>query len=98
MIERVEDEIERQDMLWGRDRDHDDGTGTTMQKELARMARCICDHETEANTVQWQHILSEEFYEALAESDPKKLQVELCQVAAVATAWARAIEERGDIK
>lgn len=43
----------------------------------------------------WDGILLEEVYEALAEENPDKLRAELVQVAAVAQAWAEAIERRG---
>lgn len=42
----------------------------------------------------WADILLEEVFEAMAEDDPAKLTHELTQVAAVAVAWAEAIERR----
>ena len=42
----------------------------------------------------WDGVLLEEVYEALAEEDPAKLRAELIQVAAVAQAWAEAIDRR----
>jgi hypothetical protein len=42
--------------------------------------------------VTWAHILTEEFYEALAEADPEKLREELVQVAAVAVAWVECLD------
>ncbi|NEA21580.1 hypothetical protein G3I70_08560 [Actinomadura bangladeshensis] len=44
----------------------------------------------------WDGILLEEVYEALAEEDPVKLRDELIQAAAVAIAWAEAIDRRGN--
>ena len=40
----------------------------------------------------WADILREEYFEALAETDPARLRVELIQVAAVAVAWVEAID------
>lgn len=44
--------------------------------------------------LDWTGILLEEVYEALAETDPVKVRGELIQVAAVAVAWAEAIDRR----
>lgn len=44
--------------------------------------------------VAWDGILLEEVYEALTEKDPTELRAELIQVAAVAMAWAEAIDRR----
>lgn len=42
----------------------------------------------------WADVLSEEFFEAMAEEDPAKLRAELVQVAAVAVAWIEAIDRK----
>ena len=47
-----------------------------------------------ASCTAWDGVLLEEVYEALAEDDPAKLRAELIQVAAVAQAWAEAIDRR----
>ncbi|MFV2172293.1 HNH endonuclease signature motif containing protein [Actinomadura sp. LOL_016] len=47
-----------------------------------------------ASCTAWDGVLLEEVYEALAEPDPAKLYAELIQVAAVAQAWAGAIDRR----
>lgn len=44
--------------------------------------------------MDWLHILREEVAEAFAETDPVALRGELVQVAAVAVAWAEAIDRR----
>jgi hypothetical protein len=44
----------------------------------------------------WDGVLLEEVYEALAEADPVKIRAELIQVAAVAVAWAEAIDRRSN--
>ena len=55
----------------------------------ADAAREICDGNAargpEFDT--WEHILTEEFFEALEESEWTKLRAELIQVAAMAMAW-----------
>lgn len=45
-------------------------------------------------SIAWDGILLEEVYEALSETDPKKMRVELIQVAAVAVAWVECIDRR----
>lgn len=44
------------------------------------------DQRFKSGDLAWDGILLEEVYEALAESDPKKIRAELIQVAAVAVA------------
>ncbi|MDY0828570.1 hypothetical protein SK224_05450 [Microbacterium sp. BG28] len=52
------------------------------------------DTSTRDQPGTWTDILLEEVFEALAESDPEKLRTELIQVAAVATQWVEAIDDR----
>lgn len=58
----------------------------------------IATQVTKANAAEgkctWAHILTEEFFEALAESDEDKLLEELNQVATVALQWRAAIRRR----
>lgn len=42
----------------------------------------------------WSHVLLEEVYEALSETDPEKLREELVQVAAVAVSWCEDIDQQ----
>lgn len=46
-------------------------------------------------SITFEQILTEEWAEAIAESDPVKLRAELVQVAAVAVQWIEAIDRRG---
>lgn len=82
----------RQDSLWG-EQNHLDGTNVNYALNAA-----IEKHFTEAaassGQLTWRHILVEEVYEALAETDPAKLREELIQVAAVAVSWVEAIDRR----
>ena len=84
----------RQDRKWG-EQNHPDGTGPTIPSLNAREhAIRECDYAAKKGTLSWRHILEEEYREALAESDPAKLRIELVQVAAVAVSWVEAIDRR----
>lgn len=97
-IERaVRDERERQDARWG-EQNHPDGTGGVNAVLLRENAREVCQKYASQGAVSWDLILKEEVYEALAETDPAKLRAELIQVAAVAQAWAEAIDRRTTTK
>lgn len=73
---------------------HPDGTGGSGALYVADRYRTIVDHALEAGNATWRDIALEEFYEALAESDPTRLRVELVQVAAVCAAWIADIDSR----
>lgn len=66
--------------------------------ELAEQAKARCkrasQNEGGDGTIAFEHILTEEWAEAVAEEDPVKLRAELIQVAAVAAQWAEAIDRR----
>jgi hypothetical protein len=85
-------ERERQDAKWG-EQNHPDGTGRPGARLMADHYRRVCQAHT-PETDNWQDILSEEVYEAYAETNPAKLREELVQVAAVAVAWVEAIDRR----
>ena len=91
LLTEVAAERASQDARWG-EQNHPNGTGTLADKLAATRARNVCNRNAELGTVTWAHILREECFEALAESDPSLLRAELVQVAAVATAWAEAID------
>lgn len=89
-----------QDLKWGQ-QNHPDGTGDEMfpegsgfRKRAADAARLRCQAAFADGRGTWLHVLEEEVHEAYAESDPVKLREELIQVAAVAVAWAEAIDRR----
>jgi hypothetical protein len=90
---QVLEERNRQDAKWG-EQNHPDGTGIPSMVAAAERARRVTDHNAHWDKLTWADILREEFYEALAESDPGKLRTELIQVAAVAQAWVEAIDRR----
>ena len=85
-----------QDAKWGK-QSHPDGTGGKYAQEGAETAKAVTDRAAKDGTLTWNHILTEEVLEALAETDPVKLRKELIQVAAVAVAWVEDIDSRGEI-
>ena len=95
VLEEVRRERAAQDAKFGR-QDHPDGTGGAWASFNAMEARQACDHLFQRGEGDWHAILREEFFEAMAESDPAELRRELIQVAAVAVAWVEAIDRRGN--
>jgi hypothetical protein len=91
VLREVAAEREAQDEKWG-EQNHPNGTGGDVRQFQADMARAITDAKSQVGTVTYSDILTEEFYEALAEDDPRKLRAELVQVAAVAVAWIEKID------
>lgn len=91
-------ERRRQDEKWG-EQNHPNGTGPDVayiggkpNTVQADVARDFTDWATEHGRLTYADILTEEFFEALAEDDPAKLREELIQVAAVAAAWVEKID------
>lgn len=91
-----------QDKKFG-EQNHPDGTGnifpvarygTYTAPEAAELARYDCNEAAKGGYLEWRHILLEEVFEAIAESDPELLRAELIQVAAVAVAWVEHIDRR----
>ncbi len=62
--------------------------------ETANGARAHAERAAKGGYLTWAHILTEEFYEAMAEEDQARLRAELIQVAAVAVAWIEQIDRR----
>jgi hypothetical protein len=89
----VGSERRRQNEKWG-EQHHPDGTGDEFYVGLADSARQACEEAFAAGQGTWRHILGEEFFEAIAESDPEKLRTELVHVAAVAVSWIEDIDSR----
>jgi hypothetical protein len=82
-----------QDAKWG-EQNHPDGTGQYPEQINADVARMACQSAADGGYLDWLHILREEVAEAFAETDSARLRAELIQVAAVAVAWAEAIDRR----
>ena len=94
ILEEVFAETKRQQELWG-EQNHENGTGTQSDIISAEIARGRCDKAFAGKYGTWKDILSEEFHEAMAESDEEKLIEELTQTAAVCCSWIHAIRRRG---
>jgi hypothetical protein len=94
VLGEVAEERRSQDAQWG-EQNHPDGTGTSyMADHLALKAKQMTALHVQMGELTWHDILAEEFYEAMAESDPAKLRAELLQVSAVAAAWIESIDRR----
>lgn len=90
VLMEVSRERVQQDSQWG-EQDHPNGTGPHFAF-VAEEMRKSCANAFSRGVGTWMDILTEEFYEALAEEDPEALRAELIQVAAVAVAWVEAID------
>ena len=98
----VEFEKERVAQLqkWGsQNGKHIDGTGDIYDERAAAEFKRQNDARQRAGKPGiWRKILLEEVYEALAESDPKRLFQELRQSGAVITAWMEDLIHRGAVE
>lgn len=100
-VHEIELERDAQDAKWG-EQNWPDGTGPSIPWPLfvgngtaaANRARELCNRRAKDGTVTFRDILTEEVAEGYAESDAAKLRAELIQIAAVACAWAEAIDRR----
>jgi predicted house-cleaning noncanonical NTP pyrophosphatase (MazG superfamily) len=81
-----------QDRTWGA-QEFPDGTGPDFIAP-AEEAKRECVAAGARGELTWRHILAEEFFEALAESDPASLRNELIQTAAVAVQWIQSLDRR----
>lgn len=96
VLNEIKAERERQDAKWG-EQNHPNGTGgpTKAQRiELANLAKLACDTAAKQGKLTWNHILTEEMMEAIAEDDAALLRAELVQVAAVTVSWIQAIDRK----
>lgn len=98
VLTEIAEERARQDAKWG-EQNHPDGTGAAyglgaVPELAADFAKQRCDAAFERGTGTWEHILFEEFCEAMAEDDPVRLRAELLQTAAVAVHWIEALDQR----
>ncbi|XRQ16132.1 hypothetical protein ACN3XK_36255 [Actinomadura welshii] len=92
VLEDIAAEREAQDRMWGH-QDFPDGSGSEFT-ESAEEAKQQCAAASSRGDLTWRHILTEEFFEALAESDPEALRAELVQTAAVAVKWIQSLDRR----
>ncbi|WP_242614059.1 nucleoside triphosphate pyrophosphohydrolase [Actinomadura roseirufa] len=91
----IADERAAQDQMWGV-QEFPDGSGPEFT-EHAESAKEECGAAWSRGRLTWRHILTEEFFEALAESEPEKLRTELVQTAAVAVKWVQSLDRRHGI-
>lgn len=97
LVEIIQDiivERARQDERFGLQR-HPDGTSGCLRID-ADKARTACDILTSIGAVTWRHILTEEFFEAMSETDPIRLREELLQCVAVCCCWLADISTNKD--
>ncbi|GAA0591066.1 nucleoside triphosphate pyrophosphohydrolase [Actinomadura livida] len=92
VLRDIATEREAQDRMWGvQDFPHGSGPEFT---ERAEEAKRQCTEAWSRGELTWRHILTEEFFEALAESEPAALRTELVQTAAVAVKWIQSLDRR----
>lgn len=98
VLAEIAEERARQDAKWG-EQNHPDGTGrayllSAVPQLTPSFAQQRCDSAFDRGAGTWEHILFEEFCEAMAEDDPVRLRTELLQTAAVAVHWIEALDGR----
>ncbi|MGW2379284.1 hypothetical protein [Streptomyces sp. NPDC001658] len=93
--EDIDAERQRQLAKFG-EQHHPDGTGYEGSEQHASFWRQRCQDAFAEGEGTWGHVLLEEAFEAIAESDPAKLRTELVQVAAVCAAWITDLDSRGE--
>lgn len=107
VLGEVAEERYRQESKWGQ-QNHPNGTGPDVwinldaagylrhhgirAADLSGWATGRTDVAFAHDRGTYEHILTEEWAEALAEDDPVRLRAELIQVAAVAVAWVEKID------
>jgi hypothetical protein len=100
IVEKVRQERLAQDKKWGK-QDHPTGTGETcISRSIfglsADFARELCDGAAEVGRLTWSHIILEEIAEALEESDPMDLEIEVIQCIAVLCGMLENMAEKGE--
>jgi hypothetical protein len=60
---------------------------------MKRRCKAVSENEGGNGSITFEHILTEEWAEAIAEDDPDLLYGELVQVAAVAVQWAEKLHQ-----
>jgi hypothetical protein len=92
IFEDVRAERSRQDQRWGKQM-HPNGTSQKF-KPMADSARNACRKADAQGANTWMHIMREEVWEALSETDRERLRSELVQVVAVGVAWIECLDEQ----
>jgi hypothetical protein len=91
--EAIDQERQAQLKKFG-DQHHPDGTGYDGSTGHADYWRDRCAAAFRDDEGTWGHVLLEEVFEAMAESDPQALRTELIQCGAVIAAWVSDIDRR----
>lgn len=110
IVGEVLGECQSQLETWGL-QNHPDGTGPLKpspmiwgkladlnNSDFANAARKRTENDFSTGKGSWEHILTEEVFEAYAEDDEEALRAELVQVAAVAVSWINAIDRRQNVQ
>lgn len=92
-ISGISKEARRQVQKWG-EQNHPDGIGKPLDNATEVFAKWYCDEAARDGNVTWRDILHEEVAEAFNAKDDDALELELQQVAAVATSWLMAVRRR----
>lgn len=92
IVEDIREERAAQDAKFGVQR-HPNGT-SPKYKPLADSARNATRKADLDGTNTWFNIGREEFWEAMAETDPRRLREELIQLISVGVAWVECIDEQ----
>lgn len=94
ILNEVYAERNAQDAKFGL-QDIPDGTNEVFTVAADR-ARTLCQQAFDEGRGTYRYILEEEFWEAMAETDPDKLRAELLQVAAVCVKWCEVLDQRSE--
>ncbi|WP_406324080.1 hypothetical protein [Streptomyces niveus] len=90
----IKRERDAQDAIFGV-QDLPYGTGGQFTRQ-ADEARRLCDRAFDRGEGTFRHVLLEEVYEAMAETDPIPLRAELIQAGAVIVKFIEAIDRAGE--
>ena len=93
VLGQLAEERMRQRVTWG-EQHHPDGTSGHNFRRQADAARRSCQAAARGGYLTWLHILREEFWEAMAETEPDRLRYELLQAVAVGVAWIEDLDSR----
>lgn len=83
ILYEIQRECVRREVRGGADRGHPLGMGLPDFAGLAEQAKHDTDEATKDGTLTWRHIVNEEFFEMVCESDPDRVREEAIQLAAV---------------
>jgi len=99
ILTEIAEERARQDARWGVQnhsprggRELNERFGRLHYEEQALMWKHANELDDRHGTMGWDGILLEEVFEALAEKDPRKIRLEVVQVAAVAAAFINSLD------